>query len=162
MNPPRIALPISRCCFGLVLLAALLGAGCGGASKGNVSGTVTYQGKPLPHGSVNFLSDQNEVLVSAAINEGKYTAFKVPAGPAKLTVSTPPQPKSKARPLSKKGPNWRKKPAPSGAEPIEEKAPPQKRTASTILIPAKYTDPNQSGLTYTVQPGDQVHNIELP
>jgi hypothetical protein len=122
----------------LVLLAAI---GCGGnQNEGEVSGTVTYQGKPLPIGTVSFLGSSNQGLASSAIYGGKYKMpVKVPVGLVKITVTTP-----RNRPkIVLKFNN------PSG------------NPVSVIAIPAKYGSADQSGLTYTVKPGANTYNIEL-
>lgn len=63
--------------LGLSLVASFF-AGCGerGPERVPVSGTVTYNGKPLPEGTVRFVPVQTSPVPSsgATITEGKYTA----------------------------------------------------------------------------------------
>jgi hypothetical protein len=155
MNGLRTLLRVPRSRFGVVLLAALLGTGCGGG-KGEVSGTVTYQGKPLPLGTVTFMGTDNQSVGAAAITEGKYAMAKVPAGPVKIIVAVPPysedpRPRRQRKHFGKEPPK---------DVPASQAAPPPK-FAPRFVIPEKYANPDQSGLTYTVQPGNQMHNIEL-
>jgi hypothetical protein len=129
----------------LVVLAVL---GCGGnKNECEVSGTVTYQGKPLPMGTVSFLDSSNQWLASSPITKGKYTIKgKVPVGPVKITVTTPGSSPGK---FGGRRPNVGAKN--KFGEPLE-----------VIPIPAKYSSAGSSGLTYTVQPGPNEYNIDLP
>ena len=111
-------------------------AGCGGASNATVSGTVTFQGKPLPSGTVAFFGKDNQVASGAIESDGHYSVQRVPVGPVKISISTPPPPSQEA--------------AASGMP-----------TLQTIEIPAKYSDPAQSNLTFTVKPGSQEYPIKL-
>jgi hypothetical protein len=128
----------------LVLLAVL---GCGGNKNvGQVSGTVTYQGNRLPIGSVSFLDSNNQWLTSAPIAKGWYVIpVKVPVGPVKIIVTTP---------GASSGESGRRR------SPVARKHKAGEPT-SVISIPAKYGSADQSGLTYTVQPGSQKHHIDL-
>ena len=128
----------------LVFLLVLSVIGCGGnPNEGEVSGTVTYQGQPLPTGTVSFLDSSNKWLASSAINKGNYALrSKVPTGPVKITVTT-----QGSRPGGR---------APKSG--ITNKA---GKPLVVIPIPAKYGSADQSGLTYTVKPGANEYNIEL-
>jgi hypothetical protein len=126
-----------------VFLVVLASCGCGGNKEGKVSGTVTYQGQPLPYGNVTFVDSSNHLLASSVINKGNYAMGKVPVGPVKITVTTPADP---SKTIKKSSPEMQRKVA---------------RRPNPIAIPAKYGNPDQAGLTYTVQPGKQEHNINL-
>jgi hypothetical protein len=144
----------ARLARGLTVCLFLLSAGCG--SKGTITGTVSYQGKPLPSGSVMFVP-QTGTPVTATIDDGKYTVEKVPTGPAKIGVTSV---------------NFD---APSGQmaqmmmPPKDAPIPPEARKAMEargqgkkgIKIPENYGDPEKSGLTHTVTGGQQVHDIPL-
>jgi hypothetical protein len=131
----------------LVFLVVLAVIGCGGnKNEGQVSGTVTYQGNPLPIGSVSFLDSNNQWLASAPIAKGWYVMpVKVPVGPVKITVTTP---------GSSSGESGRPRPIVARKKKVGE-------PLSVVSIPAKYGSADQSGLTYTVQPGSQTHDIDL-
>jgi hypothetical protein len=119
-----------------MLLCMLSGCGAGG---GSVSGTITYQGKPLPTGAVTFSGGENgSVTVSSPITDGKYAMTEVPVGPVKISVTTPP-------------PSPPPPPGTPAAAPATE----------TIPIPQKYAFADQSGLTYTVKSGAQTYDIKL-
>ena len=66
----------------LVFLVVLAVIGCAKENEGAVSGTVMYQGKPLPMGTVSFLDSSNQWLASSPINKkGQYEIRgKVPVG----------------------------------------------------------------------------------
>jgi hypothetical protein len=105
---------------------------------GQVSGTVTYQGKPLPIGTVSFLDSSNQHLASSAINDGTYAIpVKVPVGPVKVIVATPGRVSGRL-PKTKSG-----------------------ESHTVISIPAKYGNTDSSGLTYTVKPGPNEYKIDL-
>ena len=58
--------------FLIIALLAILCEGCGGSnSLIPVHGEVTYQGKPLEYGTINFVSP-NSRLASGEIEEGKF------------------------------------------------------------------------------------------
>jgi len=69
-----------------VVGVTLLAAGCG--SKATITGTVTYQGKPIPQGYIVFYPDSGARPVNAPIIDGKYTAEQVPTGPAKVSITS--------------------------------------------------------------------------
>jgi hypothetical protein len=129
----------------LVLLAAL---GCGSGSA-TVSGKVTYKGEPLPAGSVAIYGANGKVQSVTIGTDGTYTISKAPVGDVKMTVVTPnPSPGAQ----QSKGAT-RKHP---GAEDTAS-SPPLK----VVPIPERYTDPDKSGLNFTLKPGEQTINLDL-
>src|SRR5262245_31460064 len=58
----------------LVGLVALAGCGGGGADLAVVKGKISYKGKPVPHGTVNFLpNDGNKPMATGEIQpDGSY------------------------------------------------------------------------------------------
>ncbi|HVS38615.1 MAG TPA: hypothetical protein VMS17_23870 [Gemmataceae bacterium] len=135
--------------FLLVLLLAAA-PGCG-ARKGNVSGLVSYQGAPLPNGKITFICEGGDKpVLPATIRDGQYELKGAPVGPVKITVATynptPPVAPPAGIPLMKR---------PDGE-------PPPPASNKYVAIPSRYGQPDQSNLSYDVQAGDQVHNIDLP
>ncbi len=136
---------------------ALLGlviSGCG-QPRGNVSGEVKFKGEPLPTGRITFLCKEGKHEVfSGLIDKGKFEILNIPAGPSVVTVATyKPGLKVAAPPgFGKMHP-----PADSDAPP----PPPPPPDGKFVEIPRKYSQPDQSPLTYIVQSGDQVHHIDL-
>jgi hypothetical protein len=80
---------------------------------------------------------------SSPITDGTYAVEKVPLGPAKITVTTPPPQPTLSKEVAAS--------APSGDAPI----------IKSVTISPLYGDPEKSLLTVDVQQGDQIHNIEL-
>jgi hypothetical protein len=137
--------------WGLVAALLLLATvGCG-RKTGSISGKVSYNGKPLPSGSVAIYGEAGGVASSQIEGDGSYTIQRAPLGPAKLTVVTPrphAQPRRSGRDRApSKGPGGEQRAAAPEPKPV--------------AIPEKYQDPQQSGLTYTVKPGDQTFDIDL-
>jgi hypothetical protein len=152
-----MSLRASRLERGLTVCLALLLAGCG--SKGTISGMVTYQGKPIPSGNVTFFP-ANGAPVVATISDGKYTAEKVAAGPARVAVVSisgdPGGSSAAGRMMDAKPPP--DAPMPEEARKVFEG---KGRIKKGIRIPANYSDPDKSGLTCTVTGGSQTHDIDL-
>jgi hypothetical protein len=126
---------MSVCSAGRLALAAsaLLLAGCAG--KGQVSGKVKYKGEPLPGGTITFYDRTNHTFASAIGKDGTYSVEQVASGPVKVTVLTP-------MPIYMVG----------------EKPPPGPKPPT---LPAKYADPEKSGLGWEVQSGPQTRDFNL-
>ena len=104
------------------------------APKGEtVEGKITLDGKPLPEGTITFLTkDKNAVAATAMIaDDGSFKAT-VPVGEYKITVGPP---------------------APKKADP---KDPPKK-----FPVPAKFGDPSTTPLQFTVKKGMNIYDIAL-
>jgi hypothetical protein len=128
---------------GLILLLALTLSGCGRSAT--VSGTVRYKDAPLPSGTVTFHGPNSQTAIALINSDGSYTATKVPLGPVKVAVTTPPPvsaAKVKLAQQVKKG-----QLISPGAKPVS--------------IPKQYGDPERSGLELTVTTGSQPFNIDL-
>lgn len=64
----------------LAALALGLLAGCGEEPQPKVTGTVTYDGRPVPSGTIIFHSiDRYAKSTSAKIDDGRYSAVLAPA-----------------------------------------------------------------------------------
>src|SRR5262249_1402868 len=130
-NPPSEVTMRTRCFAGAGLLAALLAlAACGGGSRmGEVSGTVTVDGKtPAAGSSISFVpADGKAPSAGALIQDGKYRA-KVPLGTAKVEIRVPRPARNPQGAVAGPGP---------GGDRVEES------------LPAKYNDNTE--LTYEVK-----------
>jgi hypothetical protein len=128
--------------FPLALLLVVVLSGCG-ASVARVSGKVTYQGKDLTSGTVNFIGPDNKVAPDSAIiqPDGTYTAGKVPIGANKITVTT--------------------SAGSAGGLPPQQPLPGMPSVPTAVAIPGKYGNPETSGLTLDVKPGRQTFDIPL-
>ncbi len=146
---------------------ALLGAGCN--SRGEVSGKVVFHGKPLPGGAVTFYTPKG-VLSTQISEDGSYSLSGIPTGTSKITVATAPprgmRVSPRMQPMLKDiksgkiqlSPEEKEKLPPAMKSALEEPPPAQ---GNYVPLPAKYGDPEQSGLACTVTGGSQTHNIEL-
>jgi hypothetical protein len=132
---------IARFADGLIVLALLpMLAGCG-RGWGEVSGTVRYQGKPLPNGSITFYDEANQAVTSPIDADGKYQAQKVAAGKVKVSVSLPLF-------IAMVGDG-------QGAAKMREE---QSKLPS---LPTHYADADKSGLDREVQSGSQTIDFDL-
>src|SRR5262245_15108237 len=83
---------------GGLLLAA--GVGCG-AGRGDLAGTVSYEGKPLRSGSVSVLGSDGLTKGALIQSDGTYRVQDIAGGPAKVAVLSPDPAKSQPRPRKK-------------------------------------------------------------
>lgn len=152
--------------FGLLVLPFLVG--CGGR-KVTVSGQVLFDGKPLPGGYVLFRPvDTKHNAVTAELDEqGNYQAI-LPAGEVQVAVDNrelQPRPTGPiARPPDmpaevQKAMNENKSTPPSQST-TNPNAPPKLR-GKYVPIPEKFYSGEDSGLTFTVDPSNPKHDIEL-
>lgn len=135
---------------GLAAAVALLAAGCGGV--GDVSGKVTYQGKPVVTGSVTFYGPDKTPYLGAIDERGNYKVVGVPTGARPVTVASP-------DPLPPPGAKSGKPSNPSLPEGAPE--PKATRPEGWRPIPANYGDPNASKLTFEVRGGTNTIDIPL-
>jgi hypothetical protein len=127
---------------GLGLLA--LAAGCQG--KGDVSGTVTYEGRPLVFGTVLFEGSDGGLRQSNIGTDGSYTVRGVATGEAKVAVSSLNPNSSDFIAIQREG---------------GKKPPPRPEVRGWFPIPKKYDAPYTSGLTYPIKRGENKIDIEL-
>lgn len=123
--------------FGTVLvLLALACTGCG-SGLGDVTGTVTLEGQPLPNVNVMFENTERNTRSTGVTDAaGKYrlsTNAKddgAPVGDCKIAVNQPPPADSSQG----EGPR---------------------------IFPVRYERADSSGLTFTVKAGKNTHDIDL-
>lgn len=128
----------------LLACLALVGCGSGGPAMGRVSGTVTYQGKPIPKGTVTFIpTDGTRPSATGTINDGAYTLQTTEPGDGAVVGGY--------------------KVAISDIDPavLNTAVPGMPVQAPKSLIPKKYGDANTSGLTAEVQSGSQTRDFPL-
>jgi hypothetical protein len=136
---------------GMLILGALLTAsGCGGPSKGSISGSVLYKAQNLKGGRVTFINDKKETFPAEIDENGKYEILDVPPGDYKVCVETEflkptlaMAMMAKSRPTDAPGPDL------------------TAQAKSYVAIPAKYGTPDRTSLTCTVKAGKQEHDIKL-
>jgi hypothetical protein len=114
---------------------------------GELSGSVTYNGRKLTYGTVLFFGvdrGKNDcALARGLIVDGKYKVNHVPVGPVKIVVLSHPK-----VPVGISNPPGNKKPH----SPRQDNVP----------IPDKYGHTATTDLTYSVKKGSQTHDIDLP
>jgi len=130
----------------LLGLALTVVAGCGG-QKPKVTGKVSYKGTPLVNGTVTFHPKAGDRAAGATIQaDGTYRIDDAPLGDVTITVAT-------VRPAAT--------PAMPPGTPGADRMGPPPSAGKYVAIPPTYKDPAASGLTYTVTPGEQKHDIDL-
>jgi hypothetical protein len=131
---------------GIGLLAGLLGAavsGCG-AGRGDLSGTVSFAGKPLAHGSVLVVGSDGIAKGSPIQSDGTFAVKDIPAGAVKIAVTSP-QPEKIKVGMRKQG----------------EAPPPKVDSTRWFRIPDKYGDFETSELRATIRRGTNKLDITL-
>ncbi len=142
----------------LVLAAALCmiaGCGQGGHTRGptgKVTGKATFNGKPLPSGcTIVFTHKDKAVAVTAPIgSDGSYSVSNALVGTHKVSFMVPVQ--AAAAP-----------PDPSNPEAYKAYMMGQSKFSGDDKpqIPKRFTSPDESGLTCTVNEGENVYDIDL-
>jgi hypothetical protein len=136
----------------LALVLPLSVAGCGG-SKGSITGKVYYKDAPLKGGTVTFVGSDKQSYLAEIQEDGSYSIENVPPGEAGITVETeslkPPNPYV----LKNKPPEEME----NGYKPPDFAA----QAKRFVPIPGRYSDPDQSGLKYSVKSGKEEHDIKL-
>jgi hypothetical protein len=110
----------------------------GPALRGAAEKGERRKGKPLPGGFVTFFSAKDKAVTGRVEADGTYEVRRVPVGPAKIAV------KDLGGGFGGGAPGL---PGPRGAP--------------AVKIPVRFRSPEGSGLTYTVAPGPQRHDITL-
>jgi hypothetical protein len=126
-NPGRLLLALGAC----ILLS---GCGQGGPKTYSVEGTVTYQGEPLPLGTVMFVPESGPPSKPAAIDANGHYRLETVAGKHRVQVVAMPERKGGRPDMNVEG----------GVDytDVEE---------VESLIPAKYGRFDTSGVTVTVE-----------
>jgi hypothetical protein len=143
-------------CIGFALLALLLLSvnGCG-PSRGNVTGKVSYQGRPLAWGTVVLIASDQMAYHGAIHQDGTYTIRNVPTGMARVGIaSADPYPAREPSKAAQEELEARLRKA--GREILERPA-----RGTWFAIPAKYGDPQTSGVTTQIATGTATLNFDL-
>lgn len=133
-------LKTSKCLLLTGLGVLLLFSGCGGESPpaGLVQGQVQLKGKPIEEGQVMLFSEPGRPVGSAPIASGGTFEFSDPVPTGVYTVAILPSAEE----------------VPAGAEPPSAKP-------STPAIPSKYRNEVTSGLTATIEPGNNSLDLQM-
>ena len=124
-----------------------------------VSGKVLFKGKPLPGGRVTFAAIEGGFASTRPIDENGNYKINAPIGEVLISVDNRmllPRAAKGKRSAPTKGPEHH----PKRPDAQEVEAEPSKGRRY-VPIPERYALCETSGLTYTVTPGPQTHDIEL-
>lgn len=153
---------------GLLVLAGILLvlAGCGPKGRAVVKGQVMFFDKKLTAGTVAFHSADGRIGSGNIDFTGNYMVPDAPIGPCTVTVRVP---TVTQKPTGAQAQGFGKPPKglPPMRSPSGEDAGPQEADSTMIdpskivQIPGKYAKPESSGLTYTVERGENNWNITL-
>lgn len=138
-----------------VLLAAAALTGCG-PSTTDMTGKVTYQGKPVVYGSVVVIDSAGAPKSGQIQPDGTYLVSGVLVGPVKAAVTSPPPPGS--QPAAKTRSDARD--ADDKPPPPDIPAAPPEVIKNWVALPNKFGDLNDSGLVGDVKSG-QPFDLDL-
>jgi hypothetical protein len=139
LHPGRTVLPLALLCASI--------AGCG-PGQGEVSGTVHYNGKPLPFGTIQFLGSDGVPRAAKIESDGTFSV-QVPAGDARVIVSCVDEDRLNRFTAQQVAGNRGRA------------APPPGPAGNFSLIPLRYSDWNGSGLTVRVGRGKTTQDFDL-
>lgn len=150
MTRKSVAHPARLPAFVVLFLAAVCGmTGC--SRKGDVYGTVTYNGKPVVYGTVSVIGVDGIQRNSNVQPDGYYEVFDVPAGSAKITIVSPdPEEQYKEILAAQKTP-----------EAAAQLKPPNVDRTQWFPISSSYGNPDSSGIVCEVKSGHNEFNIPL-
>jgi hypothetical protein len=148
-----------RALLALVCLPAAFLSGCGGPKLAKVSGKVTYNGKPVTGGKIMFYPESGRMAMGEIALDGTYSLTTFKAGDGALVGSH-----RIAIESTKVGPGSMETPK-TFEEEMKGVAPGGKiLVAGKVewLVPEKYSRPETSGLTRTVEHRDNKIDLDLP
>jgi hypothetical protein len=154
----------ARHCGGLVVLSLFVFTlGCGSSAKPRavVKGKVLIGDKHLTAGNVMFYGNDNATASATIDKTGNYVMGDAPIGEVKVTVTVP-----KISPAMLAKMNAVRKGIPD-AKSVDPSDPTKAISImgdmpeKIVPIPDKYAAPETSGLTYTVQNGEQTKDFVL-
>jgi len=157
-------MPTYRLTAGATALALLgLAAGCGGGST-KVTGSVTYQGKPVVWGSVTLMDERGQYHQGPIGLDGTYSIDGVPAGRVKIGVFSPKPDDPPPAEAAKTGPKKMGTPGPEDPRAKFKQTPnnvPRPSPGQWFPIPERYGDPTSSDLSGEVRSGQPL-DINIP
>jgi hypothetical protein len=167
--------------FSILALGLFCSSGCGPGLKdrGTVRGKVTIGGKPLNMGTVQFLASNDRSGTASIKEDGTYEMTDAPVGECTITVTTPQGgPGSRMAPGARGpgGPGGAPNPGTGGAKSgatkppagiigggdgMQMSSPTPIDFSKAVRIPDRYSNPETSGLKFTVVKGEQSYDIPL-
>lgn len=131
----------------ILLTGLLLAVGCGGGT--DVTGKVTYQGKPVVYGSVVMIGPDRLPKSGTIQPDGTFTVKGAKLGSAKVAVTSPPPPGVTVPKVAKSG---RDAEEDRGSSTPVTPAPPEV-LKNWFPLPDRFGDPDKSGVTVDVKVG---------
>lgn len=128
----------------LVGLTAVFAAGCGGPPPVEVTGTVTYRGKPVVWGTVNAIAADKMTHYAVIQPDGTFRFAKLPAGPAVFGVVSPDPSFERSMSADMKA-ELAAREAKAGVV-----LPPKPPKGAWFPLPPKFGDPRSSGVAATL------------
>jgi hypothetical protein len=142
--------PKGSCWLGGALCSFVLAAIVGCDHSANVSGRITYQGRPVTYGSVVFRCSDDSARSAAIKPDGTYAVENVSQGNASIAVISrnPALGRSAWRPLK-------------AASVGKQAATQDSAVKSWFPLPSTYEDPRTSGLSCEISTRRVAHDVEL-
>jgi hypothetical protein len=126
--------------LGLAAVVVVIVSGCTGKGKKvTINGTISYRGQPVPSGILRFVGPEGSHSAAVIQPDGTFIITDVVPGEVKVGVTQGPRGRGDS---SGKGENKPKKPL--------------------VLLPAKYLNPETSGVKYTIGSHTTTLNVEFP
>jgi hypothetical protein len=138
--------------FPLFSLVLMVGCGC---AKADLSGRISYNGKPVSFGTVQAFGSDGRPVSASIQPDGSYSLRALALGEARLAVSTS-DPTLLRTAVIRAG---RQRPA-GAASPLESE-PPQIAPSQWFPLPEQYRSVDTSGLTATIKQGSNTFDINL-
>jgi hypothetical protein len=137
----------------LILSLGFLLPGCG-KNVAKVTGTIKYDGKDLPVGTVAIYGEGDK-FASGGIEDGKYTVMNAPVGDVKIAVTVPTDASASGTEGSR---------SPGQMKDASQVKDMQGKTAmkKPLPIPPIYSDKEKSGITTTLKKGNNTFDIDMP
>lgn len=163
----------------VVCLAAGL-LGCSSSKRGSVTGKVTYNGQVVKAGSVLLIYDEGGQYPAGINSDGTFQFMDVPTGNVKVVVNTEPfNPEQRPVAYTQKqqqiargygkglqeydkmmGRGGKDKQGEAVGAPLSKEKK-EELAKVYVKIPKKYASEKDTPLTYTVQPGRQIKDLDL-
>ena len=132
-------------------LAWLASGGCSSTpppADALVTGVVTYGGEPVWEGRVTFLGSDNRIASAALAADGSFRLANPPLGKVRVAVTNHPT----TGPLPGQ---------PQDDPPLPGQALCLVPARPVVVLPGRYWDPFESGVTVEVEPGEQHVAVRL-
>jgi hypothetical protein len=148
----------------------VLGCGTKSRTPGEIKGVVKYNGQLVKGGTIRFQSNDEGTYGGSIHEDGSYSVVEVAPGDMVVTIETESANPEIETPVydAAQGVEGAKSPQAmmdkrrqAGMQVPGSASGPEKKRENYVKIPAKYGDPNQSGLKVTVGKGTLTKDFDL-